>query len=128
MAAESTGAAKVITRVVVYYRRAGETEERQLTIESTQGGAPIDGLSWNTPLIRKLAYRENGRYVEPRRETGQGEWRVNSSETTTPTGTEAGILSLAGTESSELSLDAPPRECIWVHSPDCTWHEYCQDG
>ena len=101
--------ARLITRVVVYYRRPGEAEEHQLTLESTQGGGAIDGVSWNTPLVEKLVYRENGRYVDPRRGRDPGNWKVS-------------------TTTREMQLTDDPDGCVWVHLQDCNWDLCCTDG
>ena len=101
-------AARLITRVVVYYRRPGEAEEHQVTLASTQGGGAIDALSWSTPLIDRMVYRENGRYVDPRRGRDPGNWKVSATE-------------------SEVQLTDDPGECIWVHTQDCNWDLCCTD-
>lgn len=108
MASEPRGT-KLITRVVVYYRRPDEKEEQHITLESTRGGGGIDGLAWNRPLVEKLAYRENGKYVDPRKGQDPGDWKLTTSETETTSLTDDG-------------------DCLWVHNFDCSWWKCCSDS
>ncbi|HEX6132423.1 MAG TPA: hypothetical protein VFZ24_00485, partial [Longimicrobiales bacterium] len=71
---------RVVTKVEVTYRLETDPEgtERRLTLTNAAGEV-IDGLILDEALVRKLAYRENAGYREPRKEAGKGQWKVSST-------------------------------------------------
>src|SRR5690606_8018705 len=71
---------RVITKVVITYHTEDDPQERTLTMEHGARGQVVDAIVWGEELIKKLAYLEDGKCVEPKKGPGTGDWKVYAAE------------------------------------------------
>lgn len=112
---------RVITKVVITYHTEDDPNERTLTMEHGGRGEVVDAIVWNADLMKKLAYLEEGRCVEPKKAPGTGEWTVSAAEATVrQTDAKTSTVQTSAAQTSEVQGD-----CVWFHDVDCFWWEYC---
>lgn len=134
-----TASARIITKVVLTYRLDGDPKdaERTLVLEHGSGGEIVDGIVWGEELMRKLAYLEGEKCIEPKKEPGRGDWKVfeakGEARSRESYDSQAATLSAtASLSEAEVAAGAETRasasgdgDCIWVHQITCEWEKYC---
>jgi hypothetical protein len=122
----------LVRQIVLTYTMEGDPEQKEhtLTLSREGTGAVVDGVVWSRRLMDRLGYLDRpGGGCEPvQRRPARPEdgWRrrVAAGGGVDATSDDPGTASFSA---AATSADDDGRECVWIHSADCRWIEWC-DG